>query len=146
MERLELQLAKFAEKTNAKVETVIRKVSLELLKGVVLMSPVGNPDLWKHPVKGYVGGRFRGNWQVSIGVPAAGALDLTDRNGAATISKGAAVITNVRADESIWLVNNLAYARRIEYGWSKQAPAGCVRVTVARFQSLIEKTIRETTR
>jgi hypothetical protein len=46
MERLGLQLAKFAAKASAKVETVVRKVSLELLKGVVLMILIGRLAAW----------------------------------------------------------------------------------------------------
>lgn len=138
MATFEVDIAKFAAKANGRVETVFRKVGLEMFSRIVKRSPVGNPSLWKHKgPKGYVGGRFRANWQVSIGRPAAGALDLKDRTGSATIIKGAEVIQNVRADETLWFVNSLPYARALEFGWSKQAPAGMVRVTIAEFQSIV---------
>jgi hypothetical protein len=144
--KFELDLSRFAKKVGGdggRMDTVIRKIGLELFSRLVLRSPVGNPDRWKHPVKGYVGGRFRANWQVSIGLPAAHALDLTDRSGSATITKGAAVIANVRADRMLFFVNALPYGRRLEYGWSGQAPAGMVRVTIAEFNAIAAGAAKE---
>ena len=43
---------------------------------------------------------------------------------------------------TIYLVNNLPYAVRLEYGWSKQAPAGMVRITAAEFQSIVDDAAR----
>ncbi|VEB42983.1 Uncharacterised protein [Chromobacterium violaceum] len=34
-----------------------------------------------------------------------------------------------------WLVNPMPYAVKLEYGWSKQAPAGMVRLTLAEISS-----------
>jgi len=49
------------------VAEVTRAISLAALRGVILKTPVGNPDLWKSkPPKGYVGGQFRSFWQANI--------------------------------------------------------------------------------
>jgi hypothetical protein len=92
--------------------------------------------------KGYVGGRFRGNWQVSIGSPKTSEVKRIDPGGAATIAEGALVIEAAVAGPSIWLMNNVPYAERLEHGWSKQAPAGVVKITVAEFQSIVNEQVR----
>lgn len=112
------------------------KIALELLRGIVLSSPVGNPALWKgRAPPGYVGGAFRGNWQVSLGLPASGALDEIDRSGGPTIARGLSVVAGVAPFQTIWLQNNLPYALRIEQGWSTQAPTGVVETNLIRVSS-----------
>ncbi|MNT90915.1 hypothetical protein D3C72_2319290 [compost metagenome] len=41
-----------------------------------------------------------------------------------------------------YLINNLPYAIPLEFGHSNQAPNGMVRVTIARFQQIVEQAIR----
>lgn len=155
-------------KAQTNADEALRAIALELLNRLVLRSPVGNPELWaanQHAIegrkaalvaeghigkrtlqarfplmagKGYVGGRFRGNWQVTFNAPASGARDRIDPSGAATLSEGAQVLEDAKVGITIYLVNNLPYAERLEFGWSKQAPAGMVRVTVAEFQGIVE--------
>lgn len=92
--------------------------------------------------KGYVGGRFRGNWQFSIESPATGELDTIDPGGAATIDALIAGVQSLTAGQTAYIVNNLPYAIPLEYGHSTQAPEGMVRVTLARFQQIVEEAIR----
>ncbi|WP_330210091.1 hypothetical protein [Pseudomonas sp. AM4(2022)] len=41
-------------------------------------------------------------------------------------------------------MNNLPYGPRLEYeGWSNQAPAGMVQITVTEFQMFINKAVSE---
>ena len=42
-----------------------------------------------------------------------------------------------------WQVNNLPYAESIEYGHSKQAAQGMVRINFIRIKSIIEQSARE---
>lgn len=188
MSRFSLDIAAFVERTQADLETVVKKTTIHLLNEVVNRSPVGNPELWaanaiateynnevarynaelrNDPANltrsgrlkrglavndsmpltsgaGYVGGRFRGNWQVSFDAPAPTALDLIDPQGASTIRRGLDVIVGFDANvSSVWLTNNVRYASRLEYGWSKQAPSGVVRVSLAGIQSYINQIVRE---
>jgi len=94
--------------------------------------------------KGYVGGRFRGAWDVSLNFASTKPPDRIDPNGAETIAAAQVALENFVAGPSIYLVNNMPYAQRLEYGWSKQAPAGMVRVTVAEFQSVVDAAVRST--
>lgn len=92
--------------------------------------------------QGYVGGRFRGNWQFSIDSPATEELDRIDPSGSEAIT---ALITQVQAltiGQTAYIVNNLPYAIPLEYGHSTQAPAGMVRVTLANFQRVVDEAIR----
>lgn len=141
-----LDLSRFCEKAKANAELVVKKIAIDMLGKVVDRSPVGNPELWADPSAGagYVGGRFRGNWQVSFDLPAAGETGQIDKSGRQTKQTGSAIIqTYSTGIGSIYLMNNVPYARRLEYGWSGQAPQGVVRVTVAEFDAFVRKAVEE---
>lgn len=92
--------------------------------------------------QGYVGGRFRGNWQFSIDAPATGELDRIDRSGNETIAELKAQVAALTIGQTAYIVNNLPYAIPLEYGHSTQAPGGMVRVTLARFKAIVDEAIR----
>lgn len=92
--------------------------------------------------KSYVGGRFRGNWQFSIDSPADGVLDQIDPSGNVSIAVLRTQVQSLTIGQTAYLVNNLPYAVPLEYGHSKQAPGGMVRITLARFQQIVDETIR----
>lgn len=91
--------------------------------------------------KGYTGGRFRGNWQVSFNSPSQGETGVIDKSGSETLTSGSAVLAQFNAanDYVIYFVNNVPYAVRLEFGHSKQAPNGMVRVTAQEFQKLFNE-------
>lgn len=124
------EVAAFSDKTKAKLETAVRKIALDAFSNVILMSPVDT-------------GRFRGNWQVAIGSMPSGTVEIDDRDGTVTIGKVQAETLNLQAGQVIYLVNNLPYAQRLEYGWSQQAPGGMVRLTAQRFQPIVDAVARE---
>lgn len=92
--------------------------------------------------EGYVGGRFRANWHLSIGVVENVTFDDVDPSGAETIAALVAAISDFTAGQMVYLINNLSYAIPLEFGHSTQAPSGMVRVTVARFQQIVQEAIR----
>jgi hypothetical protein len=92
--------------------------------------------------KGYVGGRFRGAWTVSIGAPAQSPKDRTDPSGALAKQAGVQALDGFEAGPTIYITNTLPYAHRLEYGsWSKQAPAGFVRVTVTEVNEIMRAAV-----
>ncbi|MHC8299612.1 hypothetical protein [Pseudomonas sp. ZS1P83] len=93
--------------------------------------------------KGYVGGRFRGNWQFSVGSPVDGVLDQIDPAGNVTLAKLRLQVEQLSIGETAYIVNNLPYAISLEYGHSTQAPGGMVRITLARFQQIVDEAIRK---
>lgn len=141
--RFTLDIKRWTEKAKGNADKVVRAVAQELLGRVVMRTPVGNPYLWKRkPPAGYVGGRLRGSWVVSIGEPSRETPERIDKTGTLALDAGATVIAQARAGTSIYIMSNLPYAIPIEYGHSTQAPAGMVRVTVAEFEAVARDAVR----
>jgi len=85
-------------------------------------------------------GRFRGNWQASIGSPVLSTTSRLDSTGAGSINDAAVTLQGLKLGQTFYLTNNLPYARRLEYGsHSKQAPNGFLRINVQRVQLEINK-------
>lgn len=133
----ELDISKFAAKAKGNAEKVVKKVVLDLGKKVVERSPVGDASYWKNPPpKGYVGGRFRANWQHGTTMPS-GDLQAIDPSGGVSLSRIESSLTASQAFGVHYLVNNLPYAQRLENGWSRQAPQGMVGLTVVEFEAVV---------
>jgi hypothetical protein len=112
---------------------VQRKCAGAILQSVVMSTPVGNRTLWDDPKKarvGYVGGRARANWLVSIGIPKKRATETTDAGGSNTISAGQTIIRNSFPQRPIYLSNNVPYIMLLNNGHSKQAPAGFIQTSI----------------
>jgi hypothetical protein len=120
------QIAEFVAKAKGNADLVVRKVALEMFSRVIQKSPVDT-------------GRFKGNWQVAIGSLPAGTLEINDKGGTATIARVTATALGVKAGDVIYLVNNLEYALPLEYGHSKQAPSGMVRLTILEFNGIVSQ-------
>jgi hypothetical protein len=89
---------------------------------VVLAMPVGNPDLWQSPAPpGYVGGRARANWTVSIGFPSDAVFDSVDQGRALDDAKTQAA--KINGFVTVYIQNNLPYIVPLNEGWSSQAPS-----------------------
>lgn len=63
-------------------------------------------------------GRLRGNWMLGVNSPNAEGL-------------------SIKLGDVVYITNNLPYARRIEYGYSKQAPEGMLRRTIAEHRPIL---------
>lgn len=141
--RFALDIRKFAEKVDQNLDQVVRSVTLQVGTSLVERSPVGNPSLWKSkPPPGYVGGRFRANWQLQAEQPSTLTTDTIDQSGQATIGRFTTLVATMKAGGLIYFANSLPYARRIEDGWSGQAPAGVVEVTAIEFQDYVNKAVQ----
>ena len=144
MGSFEDDLRKFEAKTTRKLTQVGRKVALELFRRVIYKTPVDT-------------GRARANWQVTIGAQASGTIAIDDTNGGATMSKATAASAGFRAGDTIYLTNNLPYIRKLEEGgypdgpktvggFSRQAPAGMVALTVQEFAQVVNQISVEVSR
>ena len=141
MSTFALDVSRFVSKAKVAPTQVVRKVSLDMLAKVVLRTPVGNPDNWQRPAPpGYVGGRLRANWNTSIGNAD---LSTSTQTANTAVRRGESRLRAYDGTQDIYLLNSLPYVRRIEYeGWSSQAKAGMVRITVAEFQTFVDKAVR----
>lgn len=102
------------------IDFKVRALTLGIFGSIIKMTPVDT-------------GRAKGNWQCTIGSPASSETDTLGENAALT-----AMIQSVPrgAGQCVFLTNNLPYIRRLEYdAHSQQAPAGMVRISIARFVS-----------
>jgi hypothetical protein len=119
-------IGEFAKKLP--VEHVVpfhKKIALECLRRIVLRTPVDT-------------GRARGNWQLTIDVPATGEVANLDKAGGGTIAAGIGNIGGLRPFTVVYLTNNVPYAEALENGHSKgQAPNGMVAVTFAELEKVI---------
>lgn len=94
----------------------------------------------KTPIKT---GRARGNWSASIGEYSHSFnFEMSDKTGATTTSKAVSVANQSEAGNVTYLVNNLPYIRPLEYGSSKQAPQGMVRLTVEEYSEHVSRAVR----
>ena len=145
VEGFTVQLERFAAKAKARGPAVVRKVVLEMGTSLVFRSPVGDGSYWLNPPpKGYVGGRFRANWQVGLGSINYTVSDKTDADGAATVGNLFAKVADADTEQVFYLTNSLPYAKRIEDGWSRrQAPQGVVALTVLQFRQFISAAVSE---
>jgi hypothetical protein len=136
--------ADFVRKTLERADVLKRAVAIKLFSSVIRDSPVGDPDLWKSkPPAGYVGGRFRANWNCTVGTADTSTSEST--NQAAAIPAMIQVVQPTTRHDINWLSNSLPYAARLEYeGWSRQAPAGMVRRNTARIKRLISQELART--
>lgn len=103
-------------------EKVIRGTLFGLAGRIIKRSPVDT-------------GRFRNNWQASVNTINTATTNSVDRSGASSISEARKTIESLKMGGTFYLSNNLPYARRLEYGWSKQAPNGMLRRSVAELQA-----------
>ena len=99
-----------------------RQVCLEVLKRIVLRTPVDT-------------GRARGNWQTEIGRAASGVLSVDGSEGNMAdfaISSGISKLANIPAFSVVHITNNVSYLYYLEYSRrSKQAPEGFLEITLS---------------
>jgi len=119
----------WADKAERRMKEAVRKIALSVFREVIMMSPVDT-------------GRFRGNWQVAINSIPQGTLEIDDKSGTVSMNKADAAALKLEVGQAIYLVNNLPYARALEYGHSKQAPGGMVRITVRRWKTIVDQIAR----
>ncbi len=126
--QFEIQLkAELAAKIDD-VHEFVQLIGLHAVRSVVLKSPVKE-------------GRFKGNWNLSIGSEDLSTSETFDKGGQTTIARAEGALSAYAASEGfpvVYLTNNLPYAGRLEDGYSGQAPSGMVGLTVAEIQAAFD--------
>jgi hypothetical protein len=114
------------------INAVVYGVLAEIIMRVDARSPVGDAAYWKRPPpKGYQGGQFRGNWQLTIDGPAITPLyGNIDPSGVDTVGKNIAAIPDRPAyGKQYYLVNALPYA----------GPRGVISLTKLEFKQIVQE-------
>jgi len=136
------QIKQYAEKYNKRLEDVVTDFAVGVSSAIIQRTPVGNPSLWESKAPpGYVGGRARANWLPSIGQPETSAIDSTSDSTTRITAIKDKIPGNV-----FYLTNNVPYIERLEYGWSKQAPKGMVRVSIREARKHLNNAVQKNTR
>jgi hypothetical protein len=142
-----LDLQKYVETYKGRADLAVGQIVANVAAEIDRLSPVGDATYWKSPPpKGYVGGRFRANWQLGIGSVDGTTTTATDRSakggdGGTTTAGIIAQIPKDAAGKVYYLSNSLPYAQRLEHGWSRQAPAGVVGLTAVKFQQIVDRSV-----
>lgn len=114
----------FALRVVSDADAFTKKVTGEVLQRVIIATPVDT-------------GQARGNWRVSVGSPETSVIEATDRSGQGAISKGLATIQSGGGiGKVVYISNNLRYISKLNSGWSMQAPANFVELSL---QSVVNK-------
>jgi hypothetical protein len=103
MGKFALDIAAWVAKAKENSDEVVRRVLQEVGDELLVRSPVGDRERWAINAgrkaaglpllpPGYVGGRFKGNWQLTIDEPASGTLPDIDPSGAASKARMLAAI------------------------------------------------------
>ena len=122
-------ISKFILHANVNLDKAVQMAVILASQGVIMNTPV-------------LTGRLRGNWQFGYTFPT-GVLTTKDTGGAGTLAKITGLAMKLKAGGECWIVNNLPYAGRIEYGYSKiKSPRGMVRITLANLPAAIENYVR----
>lgn len=128
--------AKLLKAAGDKADLVVRKTALELQTGMVEMSPVDT-------------GRFKGNWQCGVNSINPHVGDKEDKTPLGSFGPDDSVLRSeilLKAwilGQTIYLTNSIPYAQALERGHSKQAPSGCVRLTVQNYTKALSKAVSE---
>lgn len=132
---------KWVEDTEARINDTLQTIVIKVGESVIMLSPVDT-------------GRFRGNWQLSIDTSATASQVRYDQDGSSTLALLAAKANSFTAGQVAYIQNMVLYGNDLEWGtyngptqkvteegFSRQAPAGMVRVTERDFMRIVNEAI-----
>ncbi len=132
----------WTKQVSLKMDNIFKDVVILVGESVVRISPVDT-------------GLFRGNWQLTVDGEESSELNRLDPTGGAALASITSRAQGLKAGQIAYILNHLEYGYDLEYGtyngptakvteqgFSRQAPEGMVRVTEARFISIVEEAIR----
>ncbi len=111
------------------VVVATKKLALELLKKIVLKTPVDT-------------GRARGNWQLTVNTPATDIVpgpyseDNTEVS-SDVINTALSNLKGLEPFQDVWVTNNVAYIVYLEAGTSDQAPSGMIAISIDEVRNMI---------
>lgn len=156
MPSFSVDMRKYAASKAENLHELTRVVVMGVMSGVTARSPVGNRELWADNIdrakrglppapKGYIGGRFRANWQLGVGeIPKGVMFDVSPPassypTGEQTVRVNSKGIPRQAGGRMYYIANNLPYAQALEDGHSTQSPpGGMVKLTVMEFNQYIK--------
>ena len=142
---------------------VVSTAALELGSAIVMDNPVGDSEsLSEHleaekagreaakgrgevyqPTDRYVGGHSRWNWRASVGDLFNLEYDGVDPTGDAAIARMKSTLASVQAGDTVFLSNPVDYAVGREFGKSRKAPRGMVRINAIRWPDMVSRAAKQ---
>lgn len=116
--------AALMKKAGRKAEMVVRASALSVGASLVQRTPVDT-------------GRAKANWVPGIG--SVSTKTTGDINAEAALGAINQALQTWKPGQTIYITNSLPYIKRLEDGWSKQAPAGMVRLTVVEWKDSVRR-------
>jgi len=122
---------RWVEEVEDDVKSILQTIVFRIGREVVTLSPVDT-------------GRFKGNWQLTIGSPATSSLLRYDESVGIVLGDMQRVVRTLSPGQVAYIQNTVEYGYDLEYGSSPQArdPDGMVRVTAAKFAILVNEAVR----
>jgi len=118
-------ISTFAKETNIKFDKVVRKVTIDMTRELVIATPVDT-------------GLARSSWFFGLTRPT-NVGESASKNGAPSISRCLEFTANLKAGGVHFIANNLPYIMALEFGSSTQAPNGMARKTVEKWQEIVNR-------
>ena len=122
---------RWVEEVEDDVKSILQTITFKIGSEVVRLSPVDT-------------GRFKGNWQLTIGAPATSSLLRYDESGGIVLSDMQRVVRTLTPGQVAYIQNTVEYGYDLEYGSSQQAPDGIVNVTTSegKFKQIVNEAVR----
>ena len=123
------QLQAFGDLVQEEADQVFRIVSTEVGQSVINLTPVDT-------------GRALSNWNAGINSPDDTYRETEDPMDSQTSFSLAGEFSTLKFGDTAYITNATPHVPFLEYGSSKQAPHGMVRVTLARFDNIVQDAVR----
>ena len=122
------QIRAYAKVVDRRIDYVHRNLGLMLFTAILYDTPVDT-------------GLARGSWWPSVGTPIMGGPQRFDKNGSEVAREIQKVVLSAKLTDVLFMMNNVEYIGELEYGSSRQAPEGMVRINVARMDRMIREIV-----
>lgn len=123
------QLQAFGDLVQEEADQVFRIVATEVGQSVINLTPVDT-------------GRALSNWNAGINSPDDTYRETEDPMDSQTSSRLAGEFSALKFGDTAYVTNATPHIPFLEYGSSKQAPHGMVRVTLAKFDNIVQDAVR----
>jgi len=128
-----VQLQAFGDMVQEDADQVFRIVATEVGESVINATPIDT-------------GRALSNWNAGINSPDDVYRETEDPLDAKTSKRLASEFQNLNFGDTAFITNATPHIPFLEYGSSRQSPNGFVRVTLARFNQIVQKAVATVTK
>lgn len=122
------QLQAFGELVQQEADEVFQIVATEVGQSVINLTPVDT-------------GRALSNWNAGINSPDDVYRETEDPLDSKTSARLAGEFKSLKFGDTAYITNATPHAPFLEYGSSKQAPNGMIRITLARFNNIVQDAV-----